>query len=150
MRIAIPLLWCAVLFVCTCTMSFKLLLQHFVIEFHWDADPNLSDLFRMNDVWLTSKLYLLQKIGHFSGFFILTLLLISAARHARSNPLTAIRKGVMLAAGYAVLTEVLQLYFGRDGRIIDMFIDGAGIALAARIAYRASRGQQAKSRQLRA
>ncbi|MWC27768.1 VanZ family protein [Paenibacillus sp. MMS18-CY102] len=140
MRVIIPLLWCAVLFVCTCTMSFKLLLQHFIIEFRWDSNPNLGDLFRMNDVWLTSKLYLLQKIGHFSGFFVLTMLIISAG----GRQLHTIRRGVLLAAGYAVLTEVLQLYFGRDGRMIDMFIDGAGIALAARIMYTSMKGNQAK------
>ncbi|MGM0880098.1 MAG: VanZ family protein [Bacillota bacterium] len=63
--------------------------------------------------------YISQKIGHFSGFAIFAVLLISQNKR--------MGKSIILAVVYAILTEFLQLYFGRHGRLYDIAIDTAGI-----------------------
>jgi len=120
--------WCVVILVCVCTVNFQLLLDHGTVSFQLNRHPNLSDYLMVNDISLHSQTYITQKIGHFSCFFILTLI---AAFGARSR--AAFRGGVLFALGFAVFTELLQPFFGRDGRIVDMFIDSAGILLAALI-----------------
>jgi VanZ family protein len=109
------------LFVCTCTISFKRLLHEGFIQFRVTEDPYWPSLLTLNDIKLHSSIFLLQKAGHFSGFFILTLILTDLSRR---------KGGAAWATGYAILTEILQLFFYRDGRIVDMFVDAAGIGLA--------------------
>lgn len=121
MRIVLGLVWCYVLFVCTCTVSLRFLLSDSFIHFRFTAHPNWRELWIVSDINLHYKFYVMSKIGHFSGFFILSLIFTNFGR---------IKKGLLLSIGYAVLTEILQLFFHRDGRIVDMFIDSAGILLA--------------------
>lgn len=132
-RNILVLSWCIVLFVCTCTINFRLLADQGIVMFQLDRHPRLGDLFMVSDIRLGSDYYVMQKIGHFTGFLILTLLATAGTR-----TLGAYHKGIQIAAGYAVFTELLQPFFGRDGRIVDMFIDGAGIALAAYLVWRTS------------
>lgn len=98
--------------------------------FQLNTHPNLSDYLMVKDISLHSRIYVTQKIGHFSCFFVLTLI---ATIGVKSR--TAFKQGVMIAVGYAVFTELLQPFFGRDGRIVDVFIDSAGIVLAATIVF---------------
>ncbi|PWV98018.1 VanZ like protein [Paenibacillus cellulosilyticus] len=121
-------LWGVVILVCVCTVNFQQLLDHGTMVFQLNKHPNLSDYLIVNDIKLHSRIYVTQKIGHFSCFFVFTLI---ATIGVRSK--TAFRRGVLIAVGYAVFTELLQPFFGRDGRIVDMFIDSAGIVLAATI-----------------
>lgn len=121
-------LWGVVIFVCVCTVNFQQLLDHGIVLFQLNRHPNLSDYLIVNDISLHSRIYVTQKIGHFSCFFVLTLIATIGARGS-----AAFRRGVLIAVGYAVFTELLQPFFGRDGRIVDMFIDSAGIVLAATI-----------------
>lgn len=39
------------------------------------------------------------------------------------------RMCIAFSVTFAVLTEVIQLYFGRDGRLYDIVIDSLGILL---------------------
>ncbi|MBD3921165.1 VanZ family protein [Paenibacillus sp. PR3] len=121
-------LWCFVILVCVCTVNFQQLLDHGTVSFQLNRHPVLSDYLMVSDISLHSRIYVTQKIGHFSCFFILTLI---ATFGARSR--AAFRRGFLFALGFAVFTELLQPFFGRDGRIVDMFIDSAGIVLAALI-----------------
>ncbi|GMK42220.1 hypothetical protein PCCS19_52790 [Paenibacillus sp. CCS19] len=130
MRNVVMVLWCVVIFVCVCTVNFQQLLDHGIVTFQLNKHPNLSDYTLVKDIDLHSRIYVTQKIGHFSCFFVLTLIAIIGVKSRR-----AFKQGVIIALGYAVFTELLQPFFGRDGRIVDMFIDSAGIALAATIVY---------------
>jgi len=121
MRIAAGILWAAVLFVCTCTVSFKLLLTNLFVHFLFNPHPNWSDLLIVSDFGIHSSSYLLQKVGHFLGFFILSILLTDGGKK---------RSGLYWCMGYALATEILQLHFYRDGRLYDVVIDSAGIWLA--------------------
>src|SRR4051812_48395736 len=112
--------WCVCLFIGTCTANFDSFILYQRIQFIFHSHPDWEELFILTNIF-SSKSMLIQKIRHFCGFFILSLLL-----NYRSNNKT----GLYLSIGYAVLTEILQLYFGRDGRIGDVFIDSAGIFIA--------------------
>lgn len=109
------------LFVCTCTINFKRLVREGVIHFSFTEKPSWSSLLTVSDIKLHNSIYMTQKVGHFSGFFILSLILTNLGTKG---------KGIVWAIAYAVLTEILQLFFNRDGRIVDMFIDAVGILFA--------------------
>ena len=109
------------IFVFTCTQSFSDLLYRGIVNFRLNTNPNFGDLLAFTYMDLSDPQYILQKIGHFSSFCILTLLVF--------NWIKKYRLTIYISIGYACLTEVLQLFFSRDGRIIDMFIDSAGVLL---------------------
>lgn len=121
MRLLLGFIWMAFLFICTCTLSMKRFMYDGSIRLRFTLEPDWPSLLTVSDINLHHSFYVVQKIGHFSGFFILSLILTSAGRK---------KAGMAWAIGYAVLTEILQLYFNRDGRIVDMFIDTAGIMAA--------------------
>jgi VanZ family protein len=87
----------------------------------------------VKDIDFHNKLYMIQKIGHFSGFLVLTLIFTDLGRQ---------KKGILGAIGFAVLTEILQLYFNRDGRIFDMFIDSLGILSAYVLCYSSQKNEK--------
>lgn len=120
MRGFVVILWAGVIFVCTCTSSFRGLVESGVIRFRWDGDPLITDLLLPLPKTISHD-FLMQKFGHLAAFFLLTVLLLKSIH---SNPLTLI-----LAISFAVLTEVLQLFFTRDGRIFDIGFDAMGILL---------------------
>ncbi len=121
MRVLLILLCAGAIFVSTCTYSFDQFIRFGEIRFEWDLHPNLSVFLEPLPSHLSGD-FLLQKVGHFSAFFILTLLL-----HSRFQA-----KGValILAISYGAFTEILQLYFTRDGRLFDIGFDSAGVLLA--------------------
>jgi len=112
--------WASFLFVCTCTSSFRSFIFDSVIRFDLARDPAWREFFLAGN-YDGDPMFLLQKIGHFSGFFVLALILTAGIRNPR---------GLYFALFYAALTEVLQLIYKRDGRLTDIFIDAAGILLA--------------------
>lgn len=113
-------LWAGVIFVFACTSSFRGLVELGVVRFRLDRDPFLSDLLLPLPAKLSHD-FLLQKLGHIAAFFILTFLL---HRSFHSKSLT-----LLLAISYAALTEFLQLFFNRGGRIFDIGFDAIGVLL---------------------
>lgn len=92
------------------------------VHFNFDINthPNFMDLFIVNDIYL-SKVWWFFKGCHFVGFGIFDGLLYLLFR----------KKNLVLgiSIAFAIFTEVLQLYFYRDGRIYDMVIDSLGALL---------------------
>ncbi len=121
MRVFLILICAGTIFIFTCTSHFTSLFESGTIHFQWDPHPRLKELLLPLPAELTRD-FLIQKIGHFSAFFILTLLLQT---RFQSKVLILI-----IAISYAALTEFLQLYFTRDGRIFDIGFDAFGILLA--------------------
>jgi VanZ family protein len=122
MRGLFILLWAAVIIILTCTASFTGLLESGAVRFVWVDQPNFSKLLSPLPLEL-SRDFLLQKCGHVLAFLILTILLQSKF-HSKVFIL-------ILAISFASLTEILQLYFTRDGRIFDIGFDLIGILLAS-------------------
>lgn len=69
---------------------------------------------------IENKQWLLRKVGHFVSFGALAVLLAPRSGSRRAS--------FAVAVSYAVVTELLQLHFHRDGRLFDIVIDTAGIA----------------------
>lgn len=120
MRIIITLIWAFALFVFTCSLNFHLLIKYHIIDFRLNMAPDWSELFKLDFQWYSTD-WILRKIGHFFGFFILTLL---------ATDLGKSRSALYLCVIYAALTEILQLFFFRGGRIYDVVNDTLGIGLA--------------------
>lgn len=120
MRIVLTMIWAFVLFVFTCSVNFNLLIQHHIIDFQLNPNPDWSELLKLDFQW-TRHGWILRKIGHFIGFFILALLASNFGKY---------KSAFYLSVVYAALTEILQLFFFRGGRIYDVINDSFGILLA--------------------
>ncbi|MEH7332788.1 VanZ family protein [Neobacillus drentensis] len=124
MKIFLILIWTISIFVFTCTANFSELLASGAVHFEWDAHPQFMELLEPLPVSINMD-FIIQKIGHLTAFFILALLLQTKLRSKFEV--------FIFAASYAILTEFLQLYFTRDGRLFDIEIDSAGILLSIAI-----------------
>lgn len=121
MRVLFILFWVGAIFIFTCTSSFNGFIESGVFSFKWDSQPEITELLSPLPTHLSID-FLHQKIGHIIAFFILTLLLQLKFPS---------RLFILLSASsYSTLTEVLQLYFSRGGRIFDIGFDIIGILLA--------------------
>lgn len=116
------LLWAIAIIIATCTSDAHAFLFDGVIDFSFNASPNLADLLIVDDIDYTDSFYSIQKTGHFLSFALLYALLF--------NWLKKLTISAIIAVGFAMLTEVLQLYFERDGRLFDVIIDILGILVA--------------------
>jgi VanZ family protein len=121
MRTLLILFWVGAIFLFTCTSSFNGFIESGVFTFKWESHPRITELLSPLPANLSID-FLHQKIGHIIAFFILTLLLQLKFPS---------KLFVLLSAGtYSALTEVLQLYFTRGGRIFDIGFDLIGILIA--------------------
>lgn len=129
MRTVLIIFWGIVLLVFTCASDSGFWVSGTIPTFHLSAPPDFHNLLTL-DIRYTST-WIIRKIGHFSGFAILAVLLYRKNKSAL--------KSILFSIGFALLTELLQLYFGRDGRLYDVAIDSAGVllgAMAAQIIYK--------------
>ncbi|WP_442596438.1 VanZ family protein [Neobacillus sp. D3-1R] len=121
MRIVLIMVWAGFIFLSTCNSSFPDLLEHQQISFHWTFTPSFEELLYPLPTE-DNPYFTLQKIGHALSFFILALLVM--ARFPSKI------QAFILCFSYAVLTEILQLFFMRDGRLFDIGFDSIGILSA--------------------
>lgn len=120
MRIILTVLWALVLFIFTCSVNFHLLIRYQIVDFQFNPNPDWSELLMLDLQW-TSHDWVQRKIGHFIGFFILALLASNFGKN---------KSAFLLSIFYAALTEILQLFFLRGGRLFDIANDSAGILFA--------------------
>ena len=104
------------------TSNAEAFLYNQILHYELDLSPNFIDLFRLNDVALTDNFYLIQKLGHLLSFGILYMLLY--------NWLHTHSKALWYCIAFAISSEIIQLFFERNGRIFDMGVDFIGILLA--------------------
>jgi hypothetical protein len=115
-------IWCAFILVAGCTYDAHAFLYDQVIGFNFEVAPNFHDLLITNDIHLTKEFYVIQKMGHIFAFAVLYFLLLSWIK----RNVTAF----ILCGMFALYTEILQLYFSRNGRIFDVGVDLLGILLS--------------------
>lgn len=120
-RYVFILFWCTVIFISTCSASLENFLEHGILHFNWNGNPSFADLFHAMPE-SPSLAFLLRKLGHAFVFFILTAALFLLKRNLTFSGLAAF--------SLAVSTEILQLFFARDGRVFDVAFDSFGIVLA--------------------
>lgn len=119
------LFWAAGILVVMCTSSAQAFMYEQVLNYEFNFTPELSDLFITSDVDLTDAFYLLQKAGHILSFGILYTLVFNWLRNHY--------KAFGLCILFAFCSEVLQLFFERNGRLFDVGVDFIGILLAVAI-----------------
>lgn len=120
MRIFLTVIWALALFIFTCSLNFHLLIKYHIINFKFNPTPDWSELLKLDFQW-SSHEWILRKIGHLIGFFILALISSDYGRYKSAFYITIF---------YAALTEILQLFFFRGGRIYDIANDSLGVLLA--------------------
>jgi len=120
MRIFLTLIWACILFIFTCSVNFHMLIKYQFIDFQINPAPDWLELLKSDYQWSDTE-WLQRKAGHMLGFFILALLGSKFGKY---------RSAFYLSVLYAAVTEILQLYFFRGGRIYDVFIDTVGVLLA--------------------
>jgi len=111
--------WAVIILIAGCTSDAHAFLYEQLIEFNVEIAPNFRDLLITNDIHINNKFYVIQKIGHISAFGLLFFLLL--------NWLRRFNIALMLCGTFAFMTEVLQLFFSRNGRLYDVGIDIVGI-----------------------
>ncbi len=111
--------WMVILLIFTCSNSLDALLFRQTILFRWTNHPNFLDLFITRDAHILNPFWIFIKSGHFCGFAVMDLLLFKWLRKPALSG--------WLTVAFAISTEILQLYFGRDGRIYDIYIDSLGV-----------------------
>jgi VanZ like family len=108
------------IFVCTCSSSFADLKESGEVHFEWQGNPSFEELLLP---WPSGadRDFAVQKAGHALAFFILACGLLQFLPRASAAVISIL---------YALATEILQLFFTRSGRILDVMVDCAGIAIA--------------------
>ncbi len=119
MRFLMVIFFAAIIFVFTCTASFTQFIHDGTILFRFTMNPNWSELLLYNLSHFQNPSYVIQKLGHMTCFFIFTGILM--------NYFHNLKKATFLAFSYAVFTEIAQLFFTRDGRLLDVGYDSIGI-----------------------
>ncbi|WP_213422775.1 VanZ family protein [Bhargavaea massiliensis] len=115
-------MWAAIILTAMCTGDPRAFLYAGKVSYHIEFTPNFHDLLLVDDINLDSTFYLIQKTGHFLSFGFLYFFLVTWIRRPY--------KAFVLCGLFALFTEILQLFFGRSGRLFDVGIDLLGISLA--------------------
>ena len=115
-------LWAACILVVMCTNDAEAFLYEQTLNYEIDFNPNLSDFFIYSDINLTDAFYLFQKTGHLLSFGLLYILVF--------NWLRSHYKSFGICILFALFSEVIQLFFQRNGRLFDVGVDLIGILLA--------------------
>lgn len=116
------MLWAVVIVVAACTADAHAFLYEQVIQFSFETAPNYGDLLIVSDIHLTKEFYLIQKVGHMFTFGVMYFLHLLWMRNAGT--------ALVLTGLFAGFSEVLQLYFNRNGRLFDIGVDMVGICAA--------------------
>lgn len=127
--------WTMAVLLMTCTTRFELENNMLQLYFSWTSKPDFGDLFLGLQIEPTEA-FIMQKVGHLIAFVILGFLL---------KMQTSTNKTILYSVCFAMLTEVLQLYLSRGGRLFDVALDliggVIGIAIASLIQTLTSKEQ---------
>ncbi|WP_100010102.1 VanZ family protein [Lentibacillus sediminis] len=111
-------LWAVFIFISTCTENVFAFFRDWKISFDFNPNPTWDTFLQLYPLAQAS---MLELIGHFIMFLILTFLLMGVFHE--------IGHVFILAVTYAFLTEVLQVYFGRGGDLYDIAANVLGIGV---------------------
>jgi hypothetical protein len=119
LKILVVFTWGMFLLLNTWTNSLEFLFHFGTVTFHWNPTPDYKSFFLFNDITLIHPFFIIVKLGHFFGFLIMDLMLF----YLFSNK----KYAFIISIIFAFITEFFQLFFDRDGRLYDFFIDALGI-----------------------
>lgn len=116
------LIWAAGMLVVMCTSDAQAFVYDQTLNYNLNLAPHYIELFRVSDIDLTDSFYLLQKTGHIISFGILYSLVFNSLRNHY--------KAFIICVLFAFSSEMLQLFFERNGRFFDVGVDFIGIVIA--------------------
>ena len=116
-RILILIIWTGVIFITTCVSNLNELTHGFFISFDFRDKPDLTEFY--SPLPILTEDFMIQKIGHILAFFVFTILLFQC--------FYSFSIALIGSAGYGFMTEILQLYFSRGGRLFDVGFDSIGV-----------------------
>lgn len=126
MRLLLVIVWAFILGVLTCNISLNAIFYHNYVNFLINPNPRYGELFKL-DFKLVHSHWIIVKLGHLVGFAILDFLLYYLTSKRGLSALITVL--------YAIATEILQLYFYRDGRVYDMAIDSMGVIVSIGVVW---------------
>ncbi|MHC8661164.1 VanZ family protein [Bacillus amyloliquefaciens] len=112
--------WLVFVFISALTESFHDMIVTQTVAFRFTPHPDVSGFFVFDLAELAIPEAAIQKLGHAFSFFVLTYLFFRERR--------SMKRAVLYALAAAFLTEIVQLFFGRNGCLRDVLIDGLGTA----------------------
>jgi hypothetical protein len=118
-KLLLVIIWGCILGLHTWTDNLGDLLRLQSIGFRWVSSPNFLSFFYFTDITRIHKYFVIVKTGHFIGFAIFDLLLFNWKKNHKV--------AIAIAVIFALTTEVLQLFMGRDGRLYDLMIVSLGV-----------------------
>lgn len=121
-RLFFVVVWSFVILVATCNNDAAAFLYDQKVGFSFDLTPDLFEFLSFDDIDFSDSFYIIQKTGHFLSFALLYVLVLHWLKKKE--------KAFMATTAFALFTEILQLFFERDGRLFDAGIDVLGILLA--------------------
>lgn len=119
LRIIFMCFWSAVMFAFLFTSDPIALLDHGALDIHITSEPN----FAFFDIYEFRFDKLIQKIGHLFMFAIWLLTIFVVIKR--------LKPAVWVTLGLALASEMIQPYFTRDGRLLDVVFDSVGVLLMA-------------------
>lgn len=120
-KLIMVVLWGLFLLLNTWTESIERLMYLHTFGFKWVSNPNFSSFFYFHDLYLIHPEFIKVKFGHFIGFAVMDFLLFNLLKNHKYS--------IGISITLALVTEILQLFFGRDGRLYDLVIDSLGVLM---------------------
>ena len=117
--------WAIGMLIVMCTNDAKAFLYEQKLNYELNVNPDFFDFFGYSDINLTDAFYLLQKTGHMFSFGFLYLLVFYWLQNHR--------RSFWVCAVFAFFSEIIQLFFHRNGRLFDVGVDVLGIFLVSLI-----------------
>ncbi|WP_420537706.1 VanZ family protein [Halalkalibacter alkalisediminis] len=84
-------------------------------------EPNFTKFFDLYQFSLSNPQLLFQKAGHFLAFLLLAFLLFACFNH--------ILKTTLYGLAFGLALEMIQPFFDRGGRMLDVLINWSGVFL---------------------
>lgn len=119
MSVFLVIFWLIFIFMATCTDDVHAILHEQSVSFTFQPKPAWQEF---NFFYPVEQISDFEMIGHFLLFFVLTILL--SETNARTRTI------IIFSVLYAMLTEVLQLFFNRGAELYDIMADILGIMVA--------------------
>lgn len=119
LRILILCIWSVIMFAFLFTFDLHGLISRGDFSIHMSLAPT----FRFFEIYGLPPELLLQKIGHTVMFAIWLLSIFLVVKN--------LKKAIFIISGCAILSEIIQPFFLRDGHLLDILFDGAGIFFMA-------------------
>ncbi|WP_413378026.1 VanZ family protein [Alkalihalobacillus sp. 1P02AB] len=117
MRVVLLLSWMLFILALSLTNNFKELIHHGEIYFSFTINPYFTSFFTIYQ--MNSSTLIAQKVGLFFFFIILTAILVLC--------LKSFKMSWFIGFSYGLATEVIQPFFFRSGRILDVLINWSGV-----------------------